>query len=247
MTEEKIPEEKTPEGRLLELIRRKGKKPGDAGGAPDSGQSPRNRLLQGLKVLRGGPNDPPLRFSLSRLNLFKGPKKAVKVDFDLVNKIIVGVIAVFFVMLLLQIVFPYPRKEKTVIEAPAVVRKRVPAKSILRKKEEPFDFEKRDIFRPYDARQVAAGTKDVGGTISGLTLIGIVYGDDPQAVIREGKKGPAGRRIPSRRPRGFVPEGPRREDKVVREGEMIGDVKVIEIKRREVVLEYRGEHYTLSL
>lgn len=238
-------DKKTPEEKLLDLIRRKKKDPKSPEKDPGTKQSRRNMMLQGQKVAAvvDGLQE---YLSFIKINPFKDPQKARDIAFDLGNKLMIVVSIALLVILVIQFIFPYSARTKAIIEAPIRVKKPIPLKKeTFKEKAVAFDLGDKNIFRKYEATTAETKRVFAGGTISGFSLVGIVYGDKPRAILRSERKksGSVTRRIPPGSKSNIEPE----VDHIVKEGDIIENILVIEIKRKEVILERDGKEYKLSL
>ncbi|NQT06340.1 MAG: hypothetical protein HQ575_02260 [Candidatus Omnitrophica bacterium] len=90
------------------------------------------------------------------------------------------------------------------------------------------DINAKDLFRPL-AQNDAGGTKPVvpaEDVMSNLSLLGVVSGENPQAIIENKKQ---------------------KKTIFLKKGQTSGDLKLKEIEADSVTVIYRGEEYTLTM
>ena len=240
-----MPEESiTPEERLLKLIRRKGnvsshaaepvKPPPAASQEPSAKKAPfRPGRFQIFKNLPPLPSFPVFR---------KKPVLTSEVPFlayDLFNtsylflrveRLLMGLVGLAFLFLLATRLVPH--REMT---AASLLEKPFPKEVSVKKGAEPkpYDYygnviEHRDLFQAGVSSRETRGipASAVGSRLKDFALIGIISGKTPQAIIEDKKES---------------------KTYFLKEGELVGDLRVEQILDEKVILSYEGEQFDLVL
>jgi type II secretory pathway component PulC len=214
----------SPEEKLLRLIKSSAKKDADkdkleikaalppsANGAP-SGYKRNNR-------------------EATRASSLTMPFKGIGINTKNVNLILVVTLIGLLVYFLADLLYsPYYKKEADITAQPE--KEAVEPKEKAVPPIEPFSYyasevASRNLFLPQESEVTAVQTGPSVEEIStGLSLIGIISGDRPQAIIEDKKTG---------------------KSYFLYKGGLVGQVKVMDILEDKVVMEYQGQAFELML
>lgn len=203
----------SPEEKLLRLIKGSGKKDADKN-KKEAGSS--SRQNSGGSAM---PGFAAIFFRAKGINI-KG-----------VNSVLLIIFMCLLVYFLIDVAYnPYYKKEVEIVaeaeKEPVAVK--VKASSTI----EPYSYytsgvEDRNIFLPQESEAVpAVAGPSVDETSSNLSLIGIIAGDRPQAIIEDKKAG---------------------KSYFLYKGGLAGQAKIVDISEDRVVMEYNGQTFELVL
>lgn len=219
----------SPEERLLRLIKGSKKKdaPKDEESAPKIHPSESMPQVNRMPAYRK--ESGPMRAKAISISL---PLKLKKLNTRTLNPILIIMLIFLLSYLMYDVIYTtYYEKEEPGIFAE--VEKRVPeveGEDILEIK--PYSFysssiEGRNIFMPQQVEIEPVFTgPSLAEITAGLSLIGIIAGDKPQAIIEDKKAG---------------------KSHFLYEGGTVGQAKVVEILEDRVVMDYQGQRFELVL
>lgn len=220
----------SPEEKLLQLIRKRRPKKEDSSPSekkvatpPPQATSP---LRPSLRNFFKRKTQPPSAWAdEGKISLFKKLNQGMAVAFGIF-------LSLFLVSFFWGRVRPEPRSEPTSDEVASreTGTKASPSEISSRKPYTYYaaDIEKRNIFGPslYTEPEAPSGEPALQESLKDLTLIGIVSGKIPQAILEDKKEG---------------------KTFFVNPGDSVGLLRVEEIREDRVIFNYRGERVDLPL
>ena len=168
----------------------------------------------------------PKKLSLPRLKL---PKKYL--SFLNTRNVIRAVFIMAFIFLVVCLLYPFIALKK--IKLPKITPALISQGMVELKSEvKPFEFYADEIKGKQIFSRVASGEaeKPISGAnvdlVKDINLVGIITGDNPQAVIEDKKT---------------------QKSYYVTKGQSVGDFQVEEIQEGKIILNYMGQRFELSL
>ncbi len=199
----------TPEEKLLRLIRGKGK----AEPKPAASVNGRSRA-------------PDFKAEFDKKTYFRIGKFVTLIN---IEKLLIAGLALACLYLLISFVYPFVAPKK--ITPPGIQpQSQVSEKESIRQKIEPFDYYGQSISGKQIFGQAgpegAASAAINSNLIKDMNLVGIMAGENPQAIIEDKRT--------------------QRTSYVVK-GQFIGEFQVEDIQEGKIILNYRGQRYELYL
>jgi type II secretory pathway component PulC len=186
--------------------------------------SPEEKLL---RLIRGGKNTeekPVIRKPIQTFSSFYSNPANI-------HKSIYILLAISAIFLLTSFIYPWVGLKK--IKLPDISKEKVKDKvSISKKEAKPYEFyleglKRRQIFATSSIQGAGISTvASQAGSIKDMNLVGIISGENPQAIIEDKKT---------------------QKTYYVAKGQFIGDFQVEDIQEGKIILNAQGQRFELSI
>lgn len=212
----------SPEEKLLRLIRGEKKAPADNPG-PAVAPKPIKSEKENLPAAQ-------LKLPAHKFKPFSGRKFFFVQD---IQKVLLFVLLGSLVFLAVSFAYPWLALRKSRVTAVPLAKNKTPAIPLVKKESRPLDYYMEGLRN----HQIFGDASGQGGatapsiaaeaqTIKDINLLGVILGDNPQAIVEDKKT---------------------QKTYYVTKGQFIGDFQVEEIRQGKVILNNKGERFELNI